>query len=379
MITFKKTSGSTTKTLPTTSDYIIWYAKNIEKVKYKKLYIRQKPGSPGALEYNRVELTDGSLYPIGRFIEEGRINLPVGARVFSTDSIVSKGGNDDDVLLDWEGKQIRLSCKPNRHWKAGGVEGIKRLWNANRLLRQEGLRIYKRYLDDFPYIELNHVWDDTRGEDDPEYVVQTHTKVIERCILMTTEPGDLVVDPTCGSGTTAYVAEEWGRRWITIDTSRVPLALAKQRLLVATYDYYMLMNEGRGPIGGFQYKRRQNRQGQEIGGIVPHITLGSIANNESTTEEVLVDQPEIDGRFVRVTGPFWFESTIPTPSEWDGAGLEPSGSEANPCESFVERMIEILRRSPILRLSGNRTISLKNVRQPAKEQAGNNFPILLRV
>src|SRR5207302_9711477 len=123
--------------------------------------------------------------------------------------------------------------------------------------------------------------------------VQTHTKVIERCLLMTSDPGDLVLDPTCGSGTTSYVAEHWGRRWITIDTSRVPLALARQRLLTATFRFYELEDELRGPFGGFVYKREQNRKGEEVGGIVPHITLKSIANNERPKEEVLVDRPEV--------------------------------------------------------------------------------------
>ena len=139
---------------------------------------------------------------------------------------------------------------------------------------------------------------------DPEnyYVVQTPSNVIERCLLMTTDPGDLVLDPTCGSGTTAYVAEQWGRRWITIDTSRVPLALARQRLLTATFNYYELKEPAHGPSGGFVYKRKQNNKGEEVGGIVPHVTLKSIANNEPPDEEVLVDRPEADNKFVRVTG-----------------------------------------------------------------------------
>jgi adenine-specific DNA-methyltransferase len=140
--------------------------------------------------------------------------------------LVSAGGDDPDIDLEWEGRRFRLSCRPNRHWKPG-EEGIKQLWAVNRLLRQEGLRIYKRYFDDFPYREIANNWTDTRGDDDPVYVVQTDTKVIERCLLMTTDPGDLVLDPTCGSGTTAFVAEQWGRRWMTIDTSRVSLALAR--------------------------------------------------------------------------------------------------------------------------------------------------------
>ena len=202
---------------------------------------------------------------------------------------------------------------------------------------------------------------------DPRFMsCRLHTKVVQRCILMTTDPGDLVLDPTCGSGTTAYCAEQWGRRWITIDTSRVPLALARQRLLTATYSWYELKDESRGPAAGFVYERKQNNKGEEVGGIVPHVTLKSIANNEPPEEEVLVDRPESESKITRVTGPFCVEATIPTPQDWEEAksSSDPAGTEAD--GSFVDRMIEILRKSPVLRLEGNRTVTLKNVRPPAK-------------
>jgi len=149
---------------------------------------------------------------------------------------------------------------------------------------------YKRYIDDFSARSITNVWDDTSTGSFTEakiYAVQTGTKVIDRCIQMTTDPGDLVLDPTCGSGTTAYVAEQWGRRWITIDTSRVPLALARQRLLTATYKYYELKEPARGPAGGFVYREKKNKKGEHLGGIVPHITLGSIANGEPPKCSVL--------------------------------------------------------------------------------------------
>ncbi len=177
----------------------------------------------------------------------------------------------------------------------------------------------------FPYIESTNIWTDTAMSGFAEtklYVVQTDTKVIKRCILMTTDPGDLVLDPTCGSGTTAYVAEQWGRRWITVDVSRVPLALARQRLLTATFPYYQLKDEARGPAGGFVYKRKQNNKGEEVGGIVPHVTLKSIANNEPPDEEVLVDRPEVVSSITRVTGPFCVEATIPAPMDWEEDGPE---------------------------------------------------------
>jgi adenine-specific DNA-methyltransferase len=184
---------------------------------------------------------------------------------------------------------------------------------------------------------------------------------------MTTDPGDLVLDPTCGSGTTAYVAEQWGRRWITIDMSRVPLALARQRLLTATFPWYELKDPARGPAGGFVYRRKQNKKSEEVGGIVPHITLKSIANNESPAEEVLVDRPEVENGITRVSGPFCFEATIPTPVDWEGDGAEDSGTvSAEAHGSFVDRMLEVLRKSPVLRLEGNKTVTFKNIRLPAK-------------
>ncbi|HEV3021075.1 MAG TPA: DNA methyltransferase [Pirellulales bacterium] len=246
---------------------------------------------------------------------------------------------------------------------------MARLIESHRVEARANSLSYVRYLDDFPTIALGNVWDDTRwGYDagDKLYVVQTNVRVIQRCVLMTTDPGDLVLDPTCGSGTTAYVAEQWGRRWITADVSRVPLALARQRLLTATFPWYELKDDDRGPAGGFVYKRKQNRKGEEVGGIVPHVTLKSIANNEPPAEEVLVDRPEVDAKITRVTGPFCFEATIPTPADWDGELDDVAAHAAEPHGSFVERMLEVLRKSPVLRLEGNRTVTLKNVRPPAK-------------
>ncbi len=229
---------------------------------------------------------------------------------------------------------------------------------------------------------------------------------------MTTDPGDLVLDPTCGSGTTAYVAEQWGRRWITIDTSRVPLALARQRLLTATFPWHRLKDNEAGPAGGFVYARRQNKKGEEVGGIVPHITLKSIANNEPPAEEILVDRPETDSDITRVSGPFVVEAVLPTPmplepdpdpaptrhcerseaiqaSRSAAADLDrhvpptPSlrgpegrsnpgqlhgpapGGEDSP-SGHIARMIEILRRSPTLALPGGAKITLKNIRRPAR-------------
>lgn len=227
---------------------------------------------------------------------------------------------------------------------------------------------YVRYWDDFPVVPISNSWGDTGiagYASDKIYAVQTNTKVVERCILMTTDPGDLVFDPTCGSSTTAYSAEQWGRRWITCDVSRVPLALARQRLLTATYPYFHLKEDKRGPVSGFVYQRKQNNKGEEVGGIVPHVTLKSLATEEPPEDVVLVDRPEVDNKLVRVTGPFVFEATIPTPVDWEGDGAADASAAADH-GSYVERMLEVLRLSPVLHLGGGVAVTLQGVRAPAK-------------
>ena len=181
---------------------------------------------------------------------------------------------------------------------------------------------------------------------------------------MTTDPGDLVLDPTCGSGTTAYVAEQWGRRWITVDTSRVPLALARQRLLTATFVWHRLKNEAAGPAGGFIYARKRNRKGEEIGGIVPHVTSSTIANDEPPEEEILIDRPEPEDATTRVSGPFVVEAVLPTPRPLDQS--DASVSPADVPADHIARMIEVLRRSPTLALPGGSKVTLKSIRRPGR-------------
>ena len=285
-IAFAKTTGSTSGTIGAVYDSLLWFARERTELKVRKLYWPQRPGEEGAREYKRVELPNGDLLPISQFRRDGVLHLPEGARVLATDSIVSKGGDDPDVEFPSSDGTIRLSCKPNRHWKPG-PDGIRKLWKVGRLLRQSGLRIYKRYIDDFPYRPLTNIWTDTRGEDDPVYVVQTDQKPVERCLLLATDPGDLVLDPTCGSGTTAYVAEQWGRRWITIDTSRVALALARARIMGARYPYYLLADSREGQLKEAEITCKAPSEAAAHGDIrhgfvyerAQHIFQGEIANN----------------------------------------------------------------------------------------------------
>ncbi len=368
VISYVTTSGIPTNTLSRSGDYLLWYAKDIGRVKYRQLFQPKSLGEELAGEYKWIRLTDGTTRALSKEEQSGAVPLPVGSRAFRYGPLTSPGATEEGSKpFVFRGKEFKPGA--NNHWKVTR-KGLQRLADERMLIARENSLAYLLFLDAFPVAPINNIWADTKWGFDAAnkaYVVQTNTKVVERCLLMTTDPGDLVLDPTCGSGTTAYVAEQWGRRWITADTSRVPLALARQRLLTATFPWYELKDQYRGPAGGFVYKRKQNKKGEEVGGIVPHITLKSIANNEPPKEEVLVDRPEVENGVTRVTGPFCFEATIPTPVDWEGDGIEDSGSSSTEAYgSFVDRMLEVLRKSPVLRLEGNKTVTFKNVRPPAK-------------
>jgi adenine-specific DNA-methyltransferase len=365
LITFAKTTGAGspsggTDLLPQTSDYLLWYSRDIVRTKFHQLYIQKELGAAGATQYNWLEL-DGKRRQAS---EHELSNPPQSARLFAHDNLTSQTGGATTIFpVSFEGKVFRPA---KGGWKTN-AEGMQRLKDSKRLFAVGNSLRYLRYFSDFPFMRAVDYWPDTviSGFGTPKlYAVQTNPRVIERCMLMTTDPGDVVLDPTCGSGTSAYVAEQWGRRWITCDTSRVPLALARQRLLTATYAWYELKDNTKGPGAGFVYRRKRNAKGEEVGGIVPHVTLKSIANDEPPEEEILVDRPERDDSITRVTGPFCFEATIPTPMEWDEEAKD------NPAihngDSYTDRMIAVLRRSPVLRLEGNRTVTLKSIRPPSK-------------
>ncbi|GCA81444.1 site-specific DNA-methyltransferase [Microcystis aeruginosa] len=359
LITFKTGSGFTSKYLKTTSDYLLWYAKNSNNAKYRRIFTNKPAGSD--TYFDKCEMSDGSIIDI----KEGMM-IPIGAKLLTYRPLVS-GVFSQSTTFDYNFQGKNYHPGRNRCWKTT-EKGLDQLAKKKRIYSSENTLKYIVYHSDFPLEEISHVWDDTMELIGKQYVVQTTTKVIQRCLLMTTDPGDLVLDITCGSGTTAYVAEQWGRRWITCDVSRVPLALARQRLLTATFPWYQL-KDNNSPAGGFIYKRKQNSKGEEIGGIVPHITLKSIANNEPPDEEILVDRPEVDNSIVRVCSPFTIEGTIPPPVDMDAGEVpETEAVEIENSGSYEDRMLEILRKSPVLRLPGNRTVNLAQVRQPVKSR-----------
>lgn len=372
IIPFRKTAGANSPVarvdvVASVADYVLWYARNRDEIKYKQLYIWKDAAGVPSGQYTWVEFPGEQ----PRALKASELTdlesiRAAGGRLICADNLYSPGYSEGlSQPFEYNGESFLPPA--NTHWKTT-PDGLKRLAEAGRLIRIGNRLRYKRYLDDFPVYPITNVWVDTgtSGFSDPKlYTVQTNLRVIQRSMLMTTDPGDLVFDPTCGSGTTAYAAEQWGRRWITTDVSRVPVALARQRLLTATYPWHELKDDTRGPAAGFVYKRKQNRKGEHVGGIVPHITLKSIANNQPGDEEVLVDCPETVPAITRVTGPFSLESTIPGPIDWDNDGLDDTGL-AESHASFTDRMLEVLRRSPVLHLGSNRSATLKNVRAPAR-------------
>ncbi|MCX6406292.1 MAG: site-specific DNA-methyltransferase [Propionibacteriales bacterium] len=333
-ISFATTAGfAQAAALSRSGDFLVWFAKDRTQVKARTL-LRKFEERTG---YGRVELVDGTRRALSRDEKSGTVDLPVGARIYNPSDVGAQGAASQPQPFEVAGKIYYPS--PNSHWKARYPEGMQKLAWAQRLHFTANKLSYVRFADDYGWAPYTNNWTDTvigGFTDEKIFVVQTITKVVQRCMLLCTDPGDLVLDPTCGSGTTAAVAEQWGRRWITIDTSRVALALARQRLMGAKFPYYLLADSDAGrakenslsatplppsPVTndirhGFVYER------------VQHITLKSIANNPEIKEgmsraeidaaikrhadfEKLYDKPYEDKNTVRVAGPFTVESLSP--------------------------------------------------------------------
>lgn len=337
LVSFATTSGFESRELARSCNYLIWYCKNIEaNAKYRRLF-HSVEKDPDRSTYRWAQFPDGNYRGLTTRELTNVDPMPKDGKLYSPDSILSSGSSSQDQTFEYRGK--KYSPGPNSHWKAMFPDGMKKLAYANRLHVAINSIRYVRFTSDFPWASYNNVWTDTmtgQYTDDKIYVVQTNTKVIERCLLMTTDPGDLVLDPTCGSGTTAYVAEQWGRRWITIDTSRVALALARTRLMAGRFPYYLLADSSEGVKKETELTGRTPPDYKTGGDIkkgfvykrVPHITLKSIANNPDIKEgmsrkeidaaiaryaetETLYDQPYEDNKHIRVTGPFTVESLSP--------------------------------------------------------------------
>ena len=320
LITFKKTGGQTSNLLSPVSDYLIWYARDISNIKYRQIYVETKVGEGRGIgeRYTNAMLTGGEIVRA----TDGKA-LPDGARYIRIDPITSNrpAKEHEKIPFEFNGKNYLPAA--GRTWSTT-KQGLENLAKANRIYSTGNQLCYVRFFDDFPATPLGNLWDDVAGKSEKVYVVQTFQRVIERCVLMTTDPGDLILDPTCGSGTTAYVAEQWGRRWITSDTSRIALNIAKTRLMTATFPWYKLVDvSGQDVRHGFVYK------------TVPHVTLKSLANNEPPETETLYDQPEQDKKKLRVAGPF----TVETLQNFEPIAPEDM-AEANVAVDKVQRFLD---------------------------------------
>ena len=323
-LVFQKTTSSTSNLLSNVSDYVLWYSKNNSSVKFRQLFKEKKLGDEGATAYNYLKSSNGDISQLTKEEKQNLFTISPESKVFTTSGLTSQSpGSRYDV--EFKGKVYK--AEPG-YWKTD-PDRMKVLIEKDRIFATSGSLRYIRYFDDFPCFPIHNIWTDVGGDTDKLYVVQTSQKVITRCLLMTTDPGDLVLDITCGSGTTAFVAENWGRRWITCDTSRIALTLAKQRLMTANFDYFQLAHSHEGVGSGFKYK------------TVPHITLKSIANNEPAPQETLYDQPLLDSKRSRVTGPFTVEA-VPAPV---AKSLEDFENEtAHEADKSVARSGETLRQ-----------------------------------
>jgi adenine-specific DNA-methyltransferase len=331
-VVFYKTSGKSGAGLDAVFDRLLWYAKSKSSLKYRQIYM-PRPQYTLQEQYTLVELPDGVVRRITDDENVGLAPLPVGARRFMPDQLSSQGETEEGSKpFEFDG--VEYSLPPNTHWKTG-LAGRQRLAAKGRLYPVGKRLRYKRYAADFPLAPYTNIWDDTviSGFAAAKlYAVQTSPKVVERCIVMTTVPGDLVFDPTCGSGTTAYCAERLGRRWITCDTSRVAGNVARQRLISGTFEHFKTRN---GKVSGnFLYK------------TVNRITLKSLAHDLEPEKVELVDQPEVDKDAVRVCGPFEVASLGRySVEDWKGYVVrEGSIGEAAKLENYIEVICRLYRK-----------------------------------
>ena len=370
-VTFRTSVPLTSVGLAGVADYVLWYAKNKSEMKFRDVFTSRAVGE--GTVFTSVQLPDGTRRAMTPEERAEPKLLPAKARIFGTDNLVSSGYTPTCIFpIEFDGWTFNPTS--GKSWKTNQI-GIEALRKADRLSTSGKTLRYLTFVDDYPVMKLSNLWTDTKGESDKTYVVQTSTTIVQRCLLMTTDPGDLVLDPACGSGTTAYVAEQWGRRWITCDTSRVALALARTRLMAAKYPYYLLADSPEGvkkesELTGKvppEYRTESDIRKGFVYKRVPHVTLKSIANNPDIKEgmtrkqidaaiarhadtETLYDQPYEDNKRVRVCGKFSVESLSPhrvlstADENQDGTVSEQEGREQ---QDFAAMILENLKKAGV--------------------------------
>jgi adenine-specific DNA-methyltransferase len=290
LISFTKAPGglSSVNKLSSRLDYLVWFAKDISKIKYHPLYEKRKNDIDAG--FNKIELDSGEQRNLTKEEKNGSSPIPKG-RLFK-DQNLTKPGPGSKYEIEVDGKIYNSG----RRWWGQPKEDIEKLIKLGRVKPMGNTLRFVKYLDDFPYKPIDNLWDGFQGANNPIYVVQTNDQIVKRCILMTSNAGEIVLDPTCGSGTTAVTSERLGRKWITCDTSRVALNLARKRIMTEVYDYYKLQNPDEGLSGGLKYKE------------VDRLTPSLIAKGHSGKKETIYLEPQKDSSIKRVTGPFTVEA-----------------------------------------------------------------------
>ena len=345
LVCFRRLGMMVGSTIQSSAHYLVWYAKNKVQMKHRKLFVEQLAGVGRGDHYlNVLHRQTGEIRTLTAAERGDPSALGSNWLPFQLVSLAT-GGYRPNTTIDYVFEGETYHPGANKCWRTTR-DGLDRLVVAGRIARAGKTIRYRQFLDDFPFAELGTVWDDTGRDPQNIYVVQTPTGVIRRCLLMASDPGDLIFDPTCGSGTTSYVAEQWGRRWIACDTSRVALTLAKQRLMAAVFEYYELAHPDEGVGSGFKYR------------AVPHVTLKSIAKNPDVKEgmtqdqinaaianhapqETLYDQPVPDRKRHRVSGPFTVEA-VPAPAAKSVEDLLEGSPQ--PADASIARSGETLRQ-----------------------------------
>jgi adenine-specific DNA-methyltransferase len=379
IINYTKTSSQTAKYLPVVTDYILHYAKSFDQMKWRPLFSTKALGGAASAMYQFVELPSGTRRRLTSEELTNPTSLSEGHRPFRLSDVTSQrqgrpSGEGSAMYFPVDIKGREFFPAGDRGWSTT-AEGMSRLRASNRLVAQGNRLSYVRYLDDFKVFQYDNSWSDFAGVSDRIYVVQTSVTAVERCVLMSTDPGDLVLDPTCGSGTTAYVAEQWGRRWVTCDTSRVALALARTRMMAAKFPYYLLADSQEGidkeaELTGRippEHKTEEDIRKGFVYERVPHVTLKSIANNPDIREgmtreeidatiakhaetETLYNQPYEDSKRVRVSGPFSVESLSPhrvLPTADDNQIGAASEQEARKQQDFATMILDNLKKAGV--------------------------------
>ena len=376
-VTFRKTSATPSKNLSEVADYLLWYSKSKDGVKYYDIYkeLKTKQEVIDAMSWHAmVELPDGRCRNLTNEEKERPEKIPTGYRLVQRMPLASEGRSATGRTEPFSFNGQQFNCNPNSQWRVS-LKGLDRLAELNRLITAEtkGQLNWKRYQNELAGTRIHNVWDEKNAASDMHYVVETAEKVIERCLLMSTEPGDLVLDITCGSGTTPFAAEKWGRRWIAIDASRIPIALARQRVLSSVHDWFVLADSTEGVLLESKYRNETPRQGNNeatdpasgfVYERVPYVSAATLAYDRPPTFTLLVDKPHKKRGVKRIASPFTVESLSPYRS------VSPDDFSSISLDSSQDSILDALRVAGCPLKSGGKVSDFSNFEPMGSEGRG---------